>query len=134
MSKRFTRNLIAVLLVILYCLALLAFGGCTSIKMERHADGSEKIVVRAPPKDFKALDFKWHETRLRAGEAATADQPWADVAGDAVGVGSLLLNTMAYCKAYPVMCSGQQGTTQYSPETIRRAETFCTAFPSRCEK
>jgi len=101
MSKRFTRNLIAVLLVILYCLALLAFGGCTSIKMERHADGSEKIVVRAPPKDFKALDFKWHETRLKAGEAATADQPWAEVTGD---LGSLLLNTMAYCKAHPAMC------------------------------
>jgi len=105
MSKRFTRNLIAVLLVILYCLALLAFGGCTSIKMERHADGSEKIVVRAPPKDFKALDFKWHETRLKAGEAATADQPWAEVVGD---IPELLLNMNAYCKAHPSMCAGGQ--------------------------
>lgn len=57
--------------------------GCSTISMER--DGSyEKITVRAPPKDFTALDFNWYETRLRAGEAATAPQPWADVTSDMI--------------------------------------------------
>ena len=98
MSPRVARNTIAVLIVILYMALMLLIGGCTTIKMERSVDGSEKITVRAPPKDFRALDFQWHETSLRAGEAATAEQPWADVTGD---LGSLLLNTMAYCKANP---------------------------------
>lgn len=35
MSKRLARNLIAVLLVILYCLVLLAFGGCTTYEVQK---------------------------------------------------------------------------------------------------
>ena len=131
MSARFARNTIAVLIVILYMAVMLLIGGCTSIKMERHADGSEKIVVRAPPKDFKALDFKWHETRLRAGEAATSEQPWADVAGD---LGGMLLNVNAYCTAYPVMCAdnAKRDAPEYTPEIIRRAEVYCRAYPGMC--
>ena len=74
------RNLIAVLIVITFWALLILLAGCSSIKMERQ-DGAnyEKITVRAPPKNFTALDFTWHGTRLKAGEAATAEQPWADV-------------------------------------------------------
>lgn len=115
MSARFARNTIAVLMVILWVGLMLIIGGCTTIKMERETNEqgySEKITVRAPPKDFKALDFQWYDTRLKAGEAATADQ-WADVVSDSVGIISpceinreLLLNASAYCQAYPAMCAG----------------------------
>jgi len=91
-----------------YVIALVLFAflsGCSMISMEQGAkdtDSYEKITFKGPPKDFKSLDFKFgHDTRLKAGEAATAEQPWADVAGD---LGGLLLNMQAYCKAYPTMC------------------------------
>jgi hypothetical protein len=58
--------------------------------------------VRAPPKDWKGLDFKWGTTRLKAGDAVTAEQPWAEVLGDISQ--SALQNMLAYCKAYPAMC------------------------------
>ena len=89
-------------------LILFAFlSGCSMISIEQGAEGTdsyEKITFRGPPKDFKSLDFKFgHDTRLKAGEAATAEQPWADVAGD---IAPLLLNLQAYCKANPgwAMC------------------------------
>ena len=135
MSPRVARNTIVVLIVILYMALMLLIGGCTTIKMERSVDGSEKITVRAPPKDFRALDFQWHETSLRAGEAATAEQPWADVAVDAIGViGPLLLNVNAYCTAYPVMCAdyAKRDAPEYTPEIIRRAEVYCRAYPGMC--
>ena len=74
--------------------------GCSTISMERQ-DGAdyEKITVRAPPKDFTALDFSWHGTRLRAGAAATADQPWADVTSDMI---EQLLPI--FCASNPVAC------------------------------
>jgi hypothetical protein len=88
---------------ILIC-SLVLFTGCSSIQMEKGAKGSdsyEKITFRGPPKDFKALDFKFGEdTRLKAGEAATAEQPWADVVGD----WSEILGVIAYCKANPLQC------------------------------
>jgi len=105
MSTRLIRNLYAVTLVafILYLLLLLA--GCSLIKLERTAgDYHEKVTVLAPPKDWKALSYHWYELDLRAGDAATSAQPWADVVGD---LGPLLLNMQAYCKAYPVMCVPQ---------------------------
>jgi len=87
-------------------LVLFAFlSGCSMISMEQGAKGTdsyEKITFKGPPKDFKSLDFKFgHDTRLKAGEAATAEQPWADVVSD---IPSLLLNMQAYCTAYPAMC------------------------------
>jgi hypothetical protein len=82
--------------------------GCSSIQMERGAKGSaeyEKITIRAPPKDWSGLDFKWGETRLKAGDAVTAEQPWAEVVG---GISKdLMLNMMAYCRAHPAMCEGK---------------------------
>ena len=105
-GSRLYRNLIAVLIVILILSLMLVLAGCSSIKMERQ-DGAnyEKITVRAPPKNFTALDFTWHGTRLKAGEAATSEV-WADVVGDYSGV---LLNMRrsqnimnSYCKEYPV--------------------------------
>jgi hypothetical protein len=85
---------------------LLVTSGCSSITMEKGSKGTdsyEKITFRGPPKDFKALDFTFgDDTRLRAGTAATSEQPWADVVGG--GLKSLLLNANAYCQAYPVMC------------------------------
>ena len=106
-GSRLYRNLIAVLIVITFWALLILLAGCSSIKMERQTGADyEKITVRAPPKNFTALDFTWHGTRLKAGEAATADQPWADVVGDYSGV---LLdmrrsqNIMSsYCETYPV--------------------------------
>jgi len=87
-------------------LILFAFlSGCSMISMERGAEGTasyEHITFRGPPKDFKALDFKFGEdTRLKAGTAATAEQPWADVVGD---IPSLLLNMQTFCTMYPAMC------------------------------
>lgn len=92
-------------LIVAFIWVLMVFGGCSMISMERGAENSasyEKITFRGPPKDFKALDFKFGvDTRLKAGDAATADQPWADVIGD---LGPLLLNMQAYCVANPEMC------------------------------
>ena len=79
-------------------------GGCSSISMEKGAKGTdsyEQIKFRGPPKDFKALDFKFGDnTRLKAGEAATAEQPWADVVGELGGI----VGVMAFCKANPLQC------------------------------
>ena len=78
---------------------------CSMISMENGAKGNadyEKIVYRGPPKDFKALDFKFGEnTRLRAGEAATADQPWIDVVDSGVDV----LGAILFCRANPLQCA-----------------------------
>src|SRR5210317_2286283 len=102
MDNRVYNNLIAVLIVLLILSLMLVLAGCSSIKMERQ-DGAnyEKITVRAPPKNFTSLDFNWHNTRLKAGEAATSEA-WADVVGDSSGV---LLNMRrsqnimnSYCK------------------------------------
>jgi len=93
----------------LFCLFVIGctlVSGCSMITMEQGAKGTdsyEKISFKGPPKDFKSLDFKFgHDTRLKAGEAATAEQPWADVVGD---LPQLLLNVNAYCQAYPAMCA-----------------------------
>ena len=106
MNIRVKRNVMAVLFVIGWMyLMLLILGatGCSLIKLEREAgDFHEKVTVIAPPKDWKALSYHWYELDLRAGEAATAEQPWADVTND---IGSLLLNVQSYCRAYPVMCA-----------------------------
>ena len=105
-GSRLYLNLIAILIVVLFWALLFLLAGCSSIKMERQMGGDyEKITVRAPPKNFTALDFSWHNTRLKAGEAATAEQPWADVVGDYSG---LLLNVNSYCRAYPSMCEREQ--------------------------
>jgi len=97
----------------LFCLFVIGctlVSGCSMITMEQGAKGTdsyEKISFKGPPKDFKSLDFKFgHDTRLKAGEAATAEQPWADVVGD---LGPMLLNMQAYCKANPgwAMCVPQ---------------------------
>jgi hypothetical protein len=88
-------------------LILIMGAGCSSIQMERGEKGTsgyEKITVRAPPKDWTGLDFKWGETRLKAGDAVTAEQPWAEVMGDISK--SAMMNMLAYCKAYPSMCNG----------------------------
>jgi len=106
-AVRTYRNLIAILILVLILGLMMLLGGCSTIKMERQVGADyEKITVRAPPKNFTALDFNWHDTRLRAGEAATAEQPWAEVVGDYSGV---LLNMRrsqnimnSYCKEYPV--------------------------------
>ena len=102
MTIRVTRNLYAILFVVGWVYLMLLLSGCSMISMEQGAEGTEsyeKITFRGPPKDFKSLDFKFgHDTRLKAGEAATAEQPWADVAGD---IAPLLLNIQAYCKANP---------------------------------
>lgn len=109
MTVRVTRNLYAILFVVGWVYLMLLLAGCSMISMEQGAKGTdsyEKITFKGPPKDFKSLDFKFgHDTRLKAGEAATAEQPWADVVGD---LGPLLLNMQAYCKAYPVMCVQSQ--------------------------
>ena len=87
-----------------YLLIVLLLTGCSSIKMERGAEGTadyEKIVVRAPPKDFRALNFRWHDTQLRAGEAATAEQPWADVATDSLEV----IQAVMFCRQNPGLCN-----------------------------
>jgi hypothetical protein len=97
----FTRLLMAV--------ALVAAVGCSSIQMERGEKGTpeyEKITVRAPPKDWTGLDFKWGETRLKAGDAVTAEQPWAEVFSEISE--SSMLNMLAYCTAYPVLCEGDK--------------------------
>ena len=105
-SERFYQHILAVLFVIGLLVLMLWLAGCSMISMEQGAKGTEsyeKITFRGPPKDFKSLDFKFgHDTRLKAGEAATAEQPWADVAGD---IAPLLLNVQAYCLAYPPMCA-----------------------------
>jgi len=138
MSPRVARNTIAVLIVILYMALMLLIGGCTTIKMERSVDGSEKITVRAPPKDFRALDFQWHETSLRAGEAATAEQPWADVAGDIPG---LLLKVSSYCTTYPALCTGTDAQDSKAvdwdqlntaKQTIRDLQNYCKSYPDTC--
>jgi len=107
MTVRVTRNLYAILFVVAWMYLMLLLVGCSMITMEQGAKGTEsyeKISFKGPPKDFKSLDFKFgHDTRLKAGEAATAEQPWADVAGS---IPDLMLNVNAYCKAYPVMCAG----------------------------
>ena len=105
MDNRVYNNLIAVLIVLLILSLMLVLAGCSSIKMERQ-DGAnyEKITVRAPPKNFTSLDFNWHNTRLKAGEAATSEA-WADVVGDYSG---LLLNVNSYCRAYPSMCQTEK--------------------------
>jgi len=105
MTVRVTRNLYAILFVVAWMYLMLLLAGCSMITMEQGAEGTdsyEKISFKGPPKDFQSLDFKFgHDTRLKAGTAATAEQPWADVVGD---LAPLLLNVQAYCKAYPVMC------------------------------
>ena len=106
MTPRLTRNLYAILFVIgwLYLIFLLA--GCSLIKFERTAgDFHEMVMVIAPPKDWKALSYHWYELDLKAGDAATSAQPWADVVGD---LGPLLLNVKSYCTAYPAMCTQTQ--------------------------
>ena len=104
-DNRTLNNLIAILFVVLFLAFLLVFGGCSSITMVSGAKGTdsyEKISFRGPPKDFKALDFKFgDDTRLKAGEAATSEQPWADVAGD---YGMLLFNVVAFCETNPAEC------------------------------
>jgi len=143
MSARFARNTIAVLLVILYIIWGLSMGGCTTYKINAcpYGTGAACTTVEtsswrsyeAPAVDYERREADGSGVRFRFN-AVNATQPWAGVASEGVQLGSLLLNTMAYCKAYPSMCTGQQGVIQYSPTTLRRAETFCTAFPSRCEK
>jgi len=106
MSNRFKRNIMAVLFVVGWFYVMLLIAGCSLLKFERTAgDFHEKVTVIAPPKDWKALSYHWYELDLRAGDAATAAQPWADVVGD---LGPLLLNMQAYCKAYPAMCAATQ--------------------------
>ena len=105
-DNRTYNNLIAAIIVIAILSIILALtAGCSSITMVSGAKGTdsyEKISFRGPPKDFKALDFKFGEdTRLKAGTAATAEQPWAEVVG---GMTELMLNVKAYCVAYPAMC------------------------------
>ena len=106
-DNRTYNNLIAVIIVIaILSIILVLTSGCSSITMVSGAKGTDsyqKVSFRGPPKDFKALDFKFSGTRLKAGEAATAEQPWADVANDNIG---LLLNLRAYCTANPgwAMC------------------------------
>ena len=104
MSKRLARNLIAVLLVIAWYAVLLSTAGCQStIEMRKGAENTasyERILVKARPKDFQALDFTWHETKLKAGAAATAPDPWAEVLGDGVDV----IGVIAFCRANPEQC------------------------------
>ena len=92
------------LMIVTVLLGAVIVGGCSSISMEKGAKGTdsyEQIKFRGPPKDFKALDFKFGDnTRLKAGEAATAEQPWADV----VGNWGEILGVIAYCKANPLQC------------------------------
>ena len=102
-------RLIAVLFVFLFFTVVLAVGGCSSITMvsgAKDTDSYERISFRGPPKDFAALDFKFgDDTRLKAGTAATADQPWADVVAD---WGKVLLEArsiVAYCEANPALCA-----------------------------
>jgi len=95
---------------LLMAVMLMAVIGCSSIQMERGAKGTdqyEKITVRAPPKDWTGLDFQWGETRLKAGDAVTAEQPWAEVVNSlgSTAIDSLMLNMLAYCKAHPSMCA-----------------------------
>ena len=136
--NRTYNNLIAILIVVVVLSVILAItAGCSSITMVSGAKGTdsyERISFRGPPKDFKALDFKFgDDTRLRAGEAATADQPWADVAGNTIS--SLLMNVNAYCTAYPVMCADRKNrdAPEYTPQIIRRAEVYCRAYPGMCD-
>jgi len=105
MTVRVTRNLYAILFVVGWVYLMLLLAGCSMISMEQGAKGTdsyEKITFKGPPKDFNSLDFKFgHDTRLKAGEAATADQPWADVVGE---IPPLLLKMNAYCQANPTAC------------------------------
>ena len=107
-DNRTYNNLIAIIVVIAILSIILALtSGCSTISMISGAKGTdsyEKITFRGPPKDFKALDFKFgDDTRLKAGTAATSEQPWADVAGDSI---EMLLELKAYCTANPgwAMC------------------------------
>ena len=106
-DNRTYNNLIAIIVVIAILSIILALtSGCSSITMVSGAKGTDsyqKVSFRGPPKDFKALDFKFSDTRLKAGDAATAEQPWADVAGDSI---EMLLELKAYCTANPgwAMC------------------------------
>ena len=89
-----------------YLLIAILLTGCSSIQMERGVKDTanyEIISYRGPPKDFTALDFKWTgtSTYLRAGEAATADQPWADVVDSGVDI----LGAVLFCRANPLQCS-----------------------------
>ena len=82
--------------------------GCSSVQMERGEKGTpeyESISFKGPPKNFINLDAKWHDLRFKAGEAATAEQPWADVVND---LGINMLDVLAYCKANPEMCAEQE--------------------------
>ena len=109
LSNRMYNNLIAIIVVIAILSIILALtSGCSSITMVSGAKGTDsyqKVSFRGPPKDFKALDFKFgDDTRLKAGTAATSEQPWAKVASD---YGQLLFNmqaVVAYCEANPAEC------------------------------
>ena len=42
-------------------------------------DGDTKITVKARPKDFQDVYFKWNDLTFKAGTAVTTDDEWAKV-------------------------------------------------------
>jgi hypothetical protein len=119
MSKRFTNNLIAVLIVVAILALIITLGGCaqqqTTIKLSRTVsevvDGQLVAVtkdtadIEGLPREWEDLYFKWGIMILGAGEAAMLHDPWADVTQE---LGGDLIKE-AVCLKNPLLrrCTGE---------------------------
>ena len=105
---RVCRTAIAVLAVFLVLGLMSTLIGCksTTIRMSSTTmDDTGRIIqeskmdIESVPRDWKDIYFNGYNVTLRAGAAAVAENPWADVVGD---IGSQIVRD-AVCTQNPLL-------------------------------
>ena len=133
-DMRVFNNLLAILIVVCAWVLMILLGGCTIYKVHSVPGESAKVSIYST-RSFTAPELAYQRQGDNATFSFGADSATQPGPGDwSNAVGSLLLNMNAYCKAYPVMCTGSRDAPEYTPEIIRRAEVYCRAYPAMCNE